>query len=950
MTTTAFSTKITVDGKPVIINVPRGSDAWRKANSLFCPLGPAPTQAWFLMLKGDLDELDMNTAHTVRWTEEIAEDEENAPTISSNVLTFPGLYIVNASRLLPGGVGDLDAAFLVEFSDARLVAARKSDTQSVISNIRSYANEADFLPETTQYDTWNRLVEALWTACGLFGSYPGLPVGLPIDGVPQNTWLIGLNAYRALTAVLEQLDCALNRNPLTNVFTIVQLGSNQNVFPAGYSDTLRMDYEPVSSLAVQAAAELNIYFVFHRKSYGQERDTELTENWAYNGEGNISNVETEIDGAYGTVPLWDDLPWILDENNQQTNSSEITARAANRKSRYVTRWTVTPQHRVHRGLRTEYLPGGQVRATLWRNWADGEISSIGGTVTEFVCCSNLIVGMQTSGNGVAWLDAQIVAPEREQYGPPDLGRRTYPNYPRLANIVQVSQGSGDTGATLSPDGTNANGVMFHSGKVKKFQSGGINTLDDCWILFVDDYNNLGGNIQAIQGEFYGPARLSGMTTCGATLLPVYVLKKGGGGENEPGTLAVFQLTALSTPTEPILDLSGNCLALLLRLNNATGLYENTGTLITVVDFYLNPGEWQGMVGYQGLAVKRSDKIGGRDAYTIVWMERPALLMYGQLSVGKANTGSFIDEPDQPTLNFYQQGEKQPPYLETAMDPGLIYPMTLGPANLIGGSQTASEGAQIIATWNDREKLPHLLVAQQQTFYARGVLKENLKPSDPITRVIDVKTEMFSPFNLDPKDNLEAGMIVRNEFKLIGVEGTGCLLLWLASIEAWTIITIDPEFNIGFVSPLSESEPLIKINTASNPIAGEFTPTGVGGVATDCYIRFVDFSSAAFGSPEAAAIVEKDRNYFGKLVDFHIVGGEVFPLYDTTVGEQEWECTRATDLAKGVAGEFTIIDGTGTETTITLEATPRWKKFKGGKKGILKRLSGKFVVGQLCEGT
>jgi hypothetical protein len=57
-----FGTTITVDGKPVITNVPRGSSAWRKANAIFCPLGPAPMQAWLLMLSGDLGNLDVNAA------------------------------------------------------------------------------------------------------------------------------------------------------------------------------------------------------------------------------------------------------------------------------------------------------------------------------------------------------------------------------------------------------------------------------------------------------------------------------------------------------------------------------------------------------------------------------------------------------------------------------------------------------------------------------------------------------------------------------------------------------------------------------------------------------------------------------------------------------------------------------------------------------------------------
>jgi hypothetical protein len=69
----------------------------------------------------------------------------------------------------------------------------------------------------------------LWSDSGLPSSYPGLPPGLPIDGVPQNTWLIGLNAWRALTAVLDQLDCAVQHDPFANTYSIVQLGESQSL-------------------------------------------------------------------------------------------------------------------------------------------------------------------------------------------------------------------------------------------------------------------------------------------------------------------------------------------------------------------------------------------------------------------------------------------------------------------------------------------------------------------------------------------------------------------------------------------------------------------------------------------------------------------------------------------------------------------------------------------------
>jgi hypothetical protein len=456
-----FSTRITIDDLPVVINVPKGSRAYQKANAVFCPLGPAPTQAWFLMLKGDLDSLDINGAHSVTW-QTVSDDGS-----FDSSLTFPGLYVVNAERLLHGGPGDSNALYLVEFADGRYIAENASDSGVIQANIRSFANAADYLTGTTTYGTWDNLLGGLWSACGTLGSYPGLPGTLPIDGVPQNTWLIGLNAYRALNAVLDQLDCAIQHDPLANAYSIVQLGTAQSIV-AG-ATTLKWNGEPKSINVTQAAANLTVYHYSHYKAYGQERDTELASNWAATTSG-PTPIATGITGAQGTMALWDDLPIVLDETNQNSNAAAITTRDNNRKSRYVTRYTVNNQHRIHFGLINSFLPGGQIRACLWRNWDDGDENELGGTVTEFLCCSQLITGMRGGSDGSpAWLDSAIAAPEREAYSPPDLSRHSFPNYPRLPNVVQVWHDGATLGDAVAPDAT-VGGVKLHSGRVKRWDS------------------------------------------------------------------------------------------------------------------------------------------------------------------------------------------------------------------------------------------------------------------------------------------------------------------------------------------------------------------------------------------------------------------------------------------------------------------------------------------------
>lgn len=515
-----FSTSITVAGYTAIASVPKGSRAYRKANSVFCPLGPCPTQAWFLLTRESVlaitaSDTQAASAHTVVWTQ---VDKSYAETAR---LTFAGLYLVTAERVLHGGPDDDRALYLCEFADSRWLAEKRGDSDRITANIRSYANNSDYLTGTSGY-TWSSLVEELWTDLSVLGSYPGLPGALPVDGVPQNTFLAG-NGWRSLCAVLDQLDCAVAHHPLSNTYTIVQLGGSQTI-PENES-TLLWDGQPIGCNA-DCAETLRVRFFYHYKSYGQERDTELLNNWAWIGDSSYLDVATGIAGAGGRKTLWDDLPWILDENNTVSNGAALTARAASRNTRYASRHTVDQVHRLHIGLHSNFVCGGKVRAVLWRNWDDGEDQDAGGTVTEYVCRPELVTNLSGLTNSdPAWIDNGIHTPERENYLGNDLGRHSYPNYPRLANIVQVYHSTSDAGAAVA-----ASVYGFHPGRIARWVA---NTMTnpgggsvDCWIRFVDDHDNLEGNVDAINCDYYGPGRLSGVSTAGGTLLPVYTVRKG----------------------------------------------------------------------------------------------------------------------------------------------------------------------------------------------------------------------------------------------------------------------------------------------------------------------------------------------------------------------------------------------------------------------------------------
>ena len=55
---------------------------WQRSNSYTCPRGPEAGVAWLLMLRSDLDELDKNAFHELKWVD------------GNRTLTIPSLSIV----------------------------------------------------------------------------------------------------------------------------------------------------------------------------------------------------------------------------------------------------------------------------------------------------------------------------------------------------------------------------------------------------------------------------------------------------------------------------------------------------------------------------------------------------------------------------------------------------------------------------------------------------------------------------------------------------------------------------------------------------------------------------------------------------------------------------------------------------------------------------------------
>lgn len=742
-----FSTRITVGGQQVILVDPtlEGTQAWMKANALFYPLGPEPSEAWLLMTGEAVRAL---TASAAADSLSIIWEIHTAPGKFTRY-TFPGWKFVKAERLLHGGNEQPTSLYLAQFADGRYFARENSDSGSIRANIRSYAQSSSYLTGTSGY-TWTSLVTELWNACTFLGAFPGLPGGLPIDSVPETSFFIGLNAYQALNAVLNQLDCAIAPTPSTGAFTIVQLGGDQEL--PNYPNNLVWDGEPIGTNA-DIAATLKIYFNYHYKNYGQEKDTELVDNWAYNGAGSVGTTNTDVTGASGTKPLWEDMPWVLLEDGSHANYSDIITRMANRKSRYVTRYTVDLVHKVYSSIRQDFKPGGQLRGVLFRNWGIPNFD-FGGTQTEIIGGPEF-VSYRTDKNGLLeYSKKELAAPEYENYSPLDLGRRSYPNYPRLPQLVKVVHTSGSTGDVVS-----ANGDGLHPGFVYRVTNGTMTQYEACWILIVNNYDVNSGNVNSNQHAYY-LGRLMGVKTSGADQRPLYVVDIGEGTDE----IVHFRL-------EATLTIGGTAQAALLSL--AAGVWNDSGTDIEVCDWYANgPGMWNGLTGYEGLAVRRGDEVNGRSAYDIVWMERKAQWIRGTTS---EYIGASVAGRVSVVVDHYDAQGRDPGGTVNCFDPNNLFPATFS-------------GAEVLAEYDNKNERYELKLAQQVVRFATALLNGTLCGSGSAT----IDTFVGIPQSLDVGDPDTIPTSVDNAGAFAGEDNDPALIMRTSnspSNPTWTLVRV-----------------------------------------------------------------------------------------------------------------------------------------------------------------
>jgi hypothetical protein len=523
-------------------------DFWLKANSICCPLGKDPGSAFVLLTRRDLNALAVNGLHSLVWTD------------NGTTTTFADLVIANAD-CMSLSLTDPDSCYLVELVDKR--QQLKLSAINAQYNVRVPAGprqttEEYYYPESLNAGalwTWQTMLDDMWGELpAIAGTSPTLPYSP--GGNPESLRFIGVNAWNSYHAVIAKLGCEIKLNPFTGVFSLVRRGQAQAGLAAAMaalSGRRVYDYNKFDPTRTDSPETIRVYF--HKRAedgHGTEKDTPRVDNWEMSP-AHEEDVASAITGAeVGTVlPVWDDLPALVDENGTVTNTAALATRAAEVAANIAARIAVQVDRVHYGGCITTILPGEQVSKVVWRDYADGH-----GLVTE-------VHSSKPEEVAAGCVDENLQGP--------DLARRSHPVYPDLAQQIVVYHESAAYGEFVE-----ANSDGLHPGYIVRVSDQETTYLERIWILFTNNFEIWAGQVLAVQESQHGPARLSGVVTSDGETYPLYRLEHG---EQHWQCVNQTELTQ-----------GGTCDVEIYIYDTDATEWGETGIVWPAVDWFLNDGE------------------------------------------------------------------------------------------------------------------------------------------------------------------------------------------------------------------------------------------------------------------------------------------------------------------------------------------------------------------------
>lgn len=514
--------KITFGGEPVVIADRSYALANGKANGFRCPAGRAMGRGAVLLLRSSLNKLGNSGGP---FPLKFVTTGDGAETVE-----LPKIYIHSAIRTHGGGKhDDPNAVYLVRLVDSRFFLNNWTDTTNHSFNVRTYAGGdpyKDFLPDTCKAGqrpyTWAEIIETLWAECAMLGSFPGLP-DMPKTNGPENVRLIG-SAWHAVNDLVEKLGFYITYDPRNDFFQIVK-AKTLGTFPTKGSILYNSGaFSPDCCLVPE---KIRVYFSKQFQDYGTERDVETTGNWSTTDAIYWFDVNTNASGAVGgtTKAIWVETPAVKQAGtNQILNEAQLKTMAQERAQAWVNINQADKLSRldfIEQGL-LNVVPNEELKVVWWRAFA-GE-----GLVTEVITHP----GMPTDGEGPSQAMQSVAGTNdgsgggggsiggqidvlKESNSAPDLARATYPNYPRLPNIVKITLGTVTTPAVPGFIKAYERNYIF-GGNLLRYNPvmGELEDLQSCWIYLTGQNKNAPGAKQKLPGPmselnqvYY--ARLSG---------------------------------------------------------------------------------------------------------------------------------------------------------------------------------------------------------------------------------------------------------------------------------------------------------------------------------------------------------------------------------------------------------------------------------------------------------
>lgn len=432
-----------------------------RANSFRCPLGPAPGKGWFLLPRVSLQT--------------ILGGESFASYFTHTVRFYAGAAIVALAPMIPiratgvsilKGRDEPEAAWLLEVADRRaLLNLSAINKQYNVRRPDGITSRLFYTATLNNNDpwTWVTMLTDIWgqLPSQVAGTFPGLPV--TPHGTPENWRFMGISAWQALSLVLEHLSMAVAYNPIADTFSIVQQGPDNTTHATLLStndlsrtwDGAQLDYD-----RTKFPEKVRIYFKKADWNYASSGDSTLpatTDDWQVDPLYSIDKDTGVLAAIPGTfVAIHDDLVAYYDQNGALVNSSELEARATERKDDFLRRrgndhrssevlgfTTDSGIHRTYSGL-LDFVPSSQIYGVAWRHYGDG-------VKTEVIRRAQLIRDVENDW-GIGrdrWLAAENVMS-------PDLGRWGIP-YTRFAwarSLTSISANASSTVRIIRRDTNN----------------------------------------------------------------------------------------------------------------------------------------------------------------------------------------------------------------------------------------------------------------------------------------------------------------------------------------------------------------------------------------------------------------------------------------------------------------------------------------------------------------